>query len=210
MRAPVRSDCAIISPAALTVVVVVAGAVAMALVGWLLGVRRARRGQPPVWGERWRSAVTTLVVLGAVASRSWRRSSGRSGCCSRPELRTRTRRERPVLDVQILRPACYERMGVELRRFSRPPGAVRQMGISPHNQKKRFDTEVRAARARGVADLDEARRQRSRGARRRDRRAPTARRKVGRDTHHDHAHRVQPRIRRPRHGPYRAPGTRPG
>ena len=49
-------------------------------------------------------------------------------------------------------------MGVALRRFSRSLVPIRQMGISPHNQKKRFDTEVRAARTRGVADLDEARR----------------------------------------------------
>ena len=184
-----------ISLDALTVVAAVAGAVTMALVGWLLGARRARRGQPPVWGsETWRSAATKVVVLGAVAAAIgapiivafWVLLALNFVLGQRENVPFSTFRffDRPATSAWALR---FEDAAGDLV-------PIRQMGISPHNQKKRFDTEVRAARAAGSPTST----RRDEGAAEvlaveiEEHRRPE--RKVGQHTHHDHAHRVQPRI----------------
>jgi hypothetical protein len=143
----------------LVTVAAVGAAAAAALIGWLLAARRARRGQPMMRPSgRWRTTVTVLVVLVAAAAADavpiiatfWTLVALNFVLGQRENVpfSTYSMFSKPATTAWALR---FEDAAGELV-------PVRLMGISPHVQKKRFDTEVQAARARGITDLGSARR----------------------------------------------------
>jgi hypothetical protein len=143
----------------LTVVAAVTGSCAAALVGWLRGARGTRRSQSKVQlSKRWRSAATAFVVLGAIAA-----------AIAAPVISV-------LWTVVALNFLLGQRESIPFSTypmFSRPPEtawalrfedsdgeliAIGQIGLAPHIVRKRFETELQAARARGIRDVGATRR----------------------------------------------------
>lgn len=143
-----------------TVVLVapVAVACAIALLGWVAGVRRGRRSVGDgVPSKRRRGVIMALLFVGAVAAAFLA----------------------PVISVLWVLLALNLLLGVgenvpfsTYSMFSKPSttawalcfedgeGAsvpIAKLGLAPHDMRKRFASELRAARARGVRDVDAAR-----------------------------------------------------
>jgi len=144
---------------ALIVVAAVGGATTVALFGWLLADQRARRSQSPVWPSKTsRAAATAFVVLGGVIAAFVEPVIAVFWTLVALNFVLGQRENVPFSTYSMFSKPATSAWAL---RFEDPSGGlvpIRQMGISPHNQKKRFDTEVRAARAGGIADLDQARR----------------------------------------------------
>ena len=147
---------------ATTIVVAVAAVVAASLLGWLFAARRTRAGgsawATPRSDRSWRMAVTASVVVGTVAAATQAPVIAVIWLLVPLNLLLGRRENVPFSTYPMFsKPAGT----ASALRFEDEAGSlipVRQMGISPHTQEKRFHTEVRAARARGITDLDEARR----------------------------------------------------
>jgi hypothetical protein len=143
----------------LTVVAAVAGSCAAALLGWLLGARGARRGQPEAQAPRtWRSAVTAFIVLGAAAaafvapiiSVLWMVIALNFLLGQRENIpfSTYAMFSMPSPRAWTL---CFEDSDGQLI-------AISKIGLAPHVVRKRFETELQTARRRGIHDMGEARR----------------------------------------------------
>jgi hypothetical protein len=144
----------------LTVVVAVAGACAAALAGWWRGTRRAHLGRPEARAStRQLAAVTAFVVLGAIAaaiaapiiSVLWTLVALNFLLGRRENIPFSTY---PMFSTPSNKAwaLCFADADGELL-------AIGQIGLAPHIMRKRFETELQAARARGIGDIDTARRE---------------------------------------------------
>ena len=144
---------------ATTVVVAVTGSCAAGLVGWLRGVRDARRGRPQLRASKRRqTALAALVVLGAIAaaivapviSVLWTVVALNFLLGRRENVPFSTY---PMFSAPTNRAwtLCFEDSdGASI--------AIGQIGLAPNVLRKRFETELQAARARGIDDIAAARR----------------------------------------------------
>jgi hypothetical protein len=144
----------------LTVVVAVAGACAAALVGWWRGTRAAHPGRPEVHAStRQRAVLTAFVVLGAIAaaivapviSVLWTVVALNFLLGRRENIPFSTY---PMFSTPTNKAwaLCFADADGELI-------AIGQIGLAPHIMRKRFETELQAARARGIKDIGTARRE---------------------------------------------------
>ena len=143
----------------LTVIVAVAVSCFVALVGWPLGSREMRRGQPETLqsARRLDATRTIIAILAAVAA------------VLAPVVAvlwvvvalnlTLGRRENVPFSTYAMfsRP---DRTAWSLRFEDRDGELVPigRLGLAPHTMRKRFTTELRTARRQGVRDVDAARR----------------------------------------------------
>lgn len=143
----------------LTVVVAVGVACGVALLGWLLDRRERRRGQEEFRQPRWRPNATRgfIAICAAVAA------------VAAPELAVLW-----VLVALNLFLGGSENVPFSTyAMFSKPDGTawtlrfedsdgslvpIGKLGLAPHTMRKRFHTELRAARQQGIRDVDAARR----------------------------------------------------
>ena len=142
----------------LTVVIAVAGSCGIALLGWLLGPRIARwsRREGDL-SRRWRGAIVTFVAFAAVCaavaapivSVFWTIVALNFilGRRENVPFSTYPMFSKPTSTAWALR---FEGSDGELI-------AIGKIGLAPHIMRKRFVTELRTARKRGVGDMDAAR-----------------------------------------------------
>ena len=147
------------SPDTFTIVAAVAGSCAAALIGWLLGARSARRRRPEVRPSRWwRPTVTALVVILAVAAAIAAPIISVLWALVALNFVLGRRENFPFSTFPMFSQPATTAWAL---RFEDSDGAlvpIGTMGVSPHNVKKRFATELNAARQRGISDLGAARR----------------------------------------------------
>jgi hypothetical protein len=143
----------------LTVIVAVAGSCAAAFVGWMRGSRFGRRSRlevPP--SKRWRSAVTAMVVLGAIAAAVAAPAIGVLWVVVGLNFLLGRRENVPFSTYPMFSRPSNKAWALQFEDSHGALIAMGAMGIAPQILRKRFETELEAARMRGIRDIGAARR----------------------------------------------------
>jgi hypothetical protein len=143
----------------LTVIVAVAGSCAAALVGWMLGARGARRSRSKVSPSKWgRSAVTALVVLGAIAAAVAAPVIGVLWVVVALNFLLGRRENIPFSTYPMFSRPSNKAWALQFEDSEGALIAMGKIGLSPQILRKRFETELQAARMQGIRDIAAARR----------------------------------------------------
>jgi hypothetical protein len=143
----------------LTVIVAVAVSCVVALVGWPLGSRERRRGQPEILQSKRRlDATRTIIAICAAVAAVLAPLVAVLWVVVALNL-TLGRRENVPFSTYAMfsRP---DRTAWTLRFEDRDGQLVPigKLGLAPHTMRKRFTTELRTAHRQGIRDVDAARR----------------------------------------------------
>jgi hypothetical protein len=147
------------SASSLTILAAVVGSCAAALGGWLAGARGVRRRRSEVRpSRRWRSTVTALIVLAALAGAFAAPLISVLWALIALNLVLGRRENVPFSTYSMFSQPDSQAWALRFEDSHGDVVPIGQMGVSPQNAKKRFDSEVSAARDQGILDLGAARR----------------------------------------------------
>ena len=136
----------------LTVVTAAAGSCGAALVGWLLAARAERRGRPqPRPSQRWRSAVTAFLVVAAVVAAVAAPIVSVLWMVVALNFLLGQRENMPFSTYPMFSTPSAHAWTLRFEDSNGTPIAIGKIGLAPHIVRKRFETELRAARQRGIA-----------------------------------------------------------
>jgi hypothetical protein len=142
----------------LTLVVAVAGSCGAALVGWLLAAGDARRGRPqPGPSKRWRSAVTAFLVVAAVGAAVVAPVVSVLWIVVALNFVLGQRENVPFSTYPMFSTPSAHAWTLRFQDVNGAPIAIGKIGLAPHIVRKRFESELQAARQRG-SDIGTARR----------------------------------------------------
>jgi hypothetical protein len=139
---------------ALTVVTAVTGSCAVALVGWFRGTRDPRRSQSDVpTSKTWRSALTAVVVLGAMAAAVAAPMISVLWAGVALNFLLGRRESIPFSTYPMFSTPTNKAWALSFEDSDGESIAIGQIGLAPNILRKRFETELQVARARGIDDI---------------------------------------------------------
>jgi hypothetical protein len=145
------------SAGALTLVVAVAASWGVALAGWVASDRHSR-DRPNASSKRWRIATMSLVVASAIAAAIVAPAASVFWLFVALNFAVGLRENVPFSRYPMFSNPETKAWSLRFEDSRGQAVKIGKIGLAPHIAKKRFATELRAARERGIRDVADARR----------------------------------------------------
>jgi hypothetical protein len=142
----------------LTLVAAVTGSCVVALVGWLVGVRAARWTAPTTRPSKMRHrSVTALIALGALAAAFLSPITSVLWVVLALNFLLGGRENIPFSTYPMFSRPSTTAWALRFEDCRGELIPIAKIGLAPHAMRKRFATEMRVARQRGISDIHAAR-----------------------------------------------------